>query len=53
MLVPAEQLPEQFRRTKVIVEADKTAIKDALKAGGNEELTNKAVLCDRHNIQIR
>jgi malate synthase len=53
VLVPADQLPEKFRRTKVIVEADRTALKDALKAGDSPDLDNKAVLCDRHNIQIR
>lgn len=48
--VQPEQLPEAFRRTKVIVEADKTALKDALKTG--QEVAG-VKLVEKQNIQIK
>lgn len=53
VLVPAESLPERFRRIKTVVEPDKTALKEALKAGAGDELTNLAVLSERESVQIK
>lgn len=47
---PAEQFPEEFRRTKITVEVDKTAIKDALKNGAAVE---GARLINKQNLQIK
>lgn len=44
------ELPEQYVRRKVTVEADKTAIKDALKAG---EVIEGCRLVERNNISIK
>lgn len=44
------ELPEQYIRRKVSVEADKTAIKDALKAG---ETIEGCRLVERQNISIK
>lgn len=44
------ELPEQYIRRKVSVEADKTAIKDALKAG---EIIEGCRLVERNNISIK
>lgn len=44
------ELPEQYIRRKVSVEADKTAIKDALKAG---EVIEGCRLVERQNISIK
>lgn len=43
-------LPEQYVRRKVTVEADKTAIKDALKAG---EVIEGCRLVEKQSIQIK
>ena len=45
-----ENLPEQYIRRKVSVEADKTAIKDALKAG---EILEGCRLVESNNISIK
>ena len=45
-----ESLPEQFLRTKTVVEPDKTAIKNALKAG---EKIQGAQLVESRNLQIK
>lgn len=45
-----EALPEQFLRTKTVVEPDKTAIKNALKAG---EKIQGAQLVESRNLQIK
>ena len=44
------ELPEQYVRRKVTVEADKTAIKDALKAG---EVIEGCRLVEKQSIQIK
>ena len=44
------ELPEQYVRRKVTVEADKTAIKDALKAG---EVIEGCRLIEKQSIQIK
>lgn len=43
-------LPEQFKRTEVKVSPDKTAIKDALKAG---EIIEGCRLVEKNNISIK
>lgn len=48
--VEAEKLPEEFRRVKVITDADKTALKDALKAGRE---IDGARLVTKQNLQIK
>lgn len=45
-----DKLPEEYKRTKTIVEADKTAIKDALKTGAD---VIGAELVEKQNIQIK
>ena len=45
-----DTLPESLKRTKTIVEADKTAIKEALKQGLD---VPGAVLVDNRNLSIR
>lgn len=45
-----DALPEQFLRTKTVVEPDKTAIKNALKAG---EKIQGAQLVESRNLQIK
>lgn len=44
------ELPEQYLRTKTTIEPDKTAIKDALKAG---EVIEGCRLVERNNISIK
>ena len=44
------ELPEQYLRTKTTVEPDKTAIKDALKAG---EVIEGCRLVEKQSIQIK
>jgi hypothetical protein len=45
-----DDLPEDYRRIKTVVEADKTAIKQAIKAG--EDIAG-AFLMERRNLQIK
>ena len=45
-----DEIPEQFVRTKITKEPDKTAIKDAIKAG---EKIDFAVIIEKKNIQIK
>ena len=45
-----DKLPEEYKRTKTVVEADKTAIKDALKTGAD---VIGAELVEKQNIQIK
>ena len=49
-ITDSESLPEQFLRTKTVVEPDKTAIKNALKAG---ETIQGAQLVESRNLQIK
>lgn len=49
-ITDSESLPEQFLRTKTVVEPDKTAIKNALKAG---EKIQGAQLVESRNLQIK
>ena len=49
-ITDSELLPEQFLRTKTVVEPDKTAIKNALKAG---EKIQGAQLVESRNLQIK
>lgn len=44
------ELPEQYLRTKTTIEPDKTAIKEALKAG---EIIEGCRLVERNNISIK
>lgn len=44
------ELPEQYIRTKTTIEPDKTAIKDALKAG---EIIEGCRLVEKNNISIK
>jgi uncharacterized coiled-coil DUF342 family protein len=48
--VEAEALPERFRRTKITIDPDKTAIKDAIKAG---EAVEGVRLVTKQNLQIK
>lgn len=48
--IPTEQLPENLRRTKTIIEADKAAIKTNLEAGQTVEGCS---LVQRFNLQIK
>ena len=49
-ITDSESLPEQFLRTKTVVEPDKAAIKNALKAG---EKIQGAQLVESRNLQIQ
>lgn len=49
-ITDSEALPEQILRTKTVVEPDKTAIKNALKAG---EKIQGAQLVESRNLQIK
>lgn len=48
--VPAEKLPEHLRRTEILVEPDKVAIKDALRSG---EAVEGCRLVTKQNLQIK
>jgi hypothetical protein len=45
-----DEIPEKFLRTKITKEPDKTAIKEAIKAG---EKIDFAVIVEKKNIQIK
>lgn len=49
-ITDSDALPEQFLRTKTVVEPDKAAIKNALKAG---EKIQGAQLVESRNLQIK
>ena len=49
-ITDSESLPEKFLRTKTVVEPDKTAIKNALKAG---EKIQGVQLVESRNLQIK
>lgn len=49
-ITDSELLPEQFLRTKTVIEPDKTAIKNALNAG---EKIQGAQLVESRNLQIK
>ena len=49
-ITDSESLPEQFLRTKTVIEPDKAAIKNALKAG---EKIQGAQLVESRNLQIK
>jgi len=53
LLVDAERLPQNFRREKLIVEADKVAIKDAFEAGTAATLSGLAEVVTKNTIQIK
>ena len=53
LLVAVENLPRQFIREKVIVEADKLAIKDAFDAGTADSLSGLAEVVIKNTIQIK
>ena len=45
-----DKLPEEFKRVKTTIDADKTALKEALKAGA---LIDGATLVEKQNLQIK
>jgi hypothetical protein len=53
LLVDVERLPQKFRREKLIVEADKLAIKDAFDAGTADSLSGLAEVVTINTIQIK
>ena len=52
LLADVSSLPRQFIREKVIVEADKVAIKDAFDAGTADSLSGLAEVVTKNTIQI-
>ena len=53
LLVDPQHLPQNFRREKLIVEADKLAIKDAFEAGTAATLSGLAEVVTKNTIQIK
>jgi len=53
LLVDAERLPQNFRREKLVIEADKVAIKDAFEAGTASTLSGLAEVVTKNTIQIK
>ena len=53
LLVDPQHLPQNFRREKLIVEADKLAIKDAFEAGTASTLSGLAEVVTKNTIQIK
>jgi hypothetical protein len=53
LLADVTSLPRQFIREKVIVEADKVAIKDAFDAGTADSLSGLAEVVIKNTIQIK
>lgn len=53
LLADVSSLPRQFVREKVIVEADKVAIKDAFDAGTADSLSGLAEVVIKNTIQIK
>jgi len=53
LLADVSSLPRQFIREKVIVEADKVAIKDAFDAGTASSLSGLAEVVIKNTIQIK
>jgi tRNA A37 N6-isopentenylltransferase MiaA len=53
LLVDAERLPQNFRREKLVIEADKVAIKDAFEAGTAATLSGLAEVVTKNTIQIK
>jgi hypothetical protein len=53
LLADVSSLPGQFIREKVIVEADKVAIKDAFDAGTADSLSGLAEVVTKQTIQIK
>ena len=53
LLADVSSLPRQFIREKVIVEADKVAIKDAFDAGTADSLSGLAEVVIKNTIQIK
>lgn len=53
LLVDPQHLPQNFRREKLIVEADKVAIKDAFEAGTATTLSGLAEVVTKNTIQIK
>jgi hypothetical protein len=53
LLVAVENLPQNFRREKLVIEADKLAIKDAFDAGTADSLSGLAEVVTKNTIQIK
>jgi len=53
LLVNPEHLPQNFRREKLVIEADKLAIKDAFDAGTADSLSGLAEVVIKNTIQIK
>ena len=51
--VSADLLPERYRRSKLVVEPDKVALKEALVANSDPELAGKAQLVEKLNLSIK
>lgn len=45
-----DKLPEEFKRIKTMIDADKTALKEALKGGA---VIDGAILVEKQNLQIK
>lgn len=53
LLVDPQHLPQNFRREKLVIEADKVAIKDAFEAGTATNLHGLAEVVTKNTIQIK
>ena len=53
LLVDPQHLPQNFRREKLVIEADKVAIKDAFEAGTASTLSGLAEVVTKNTIQIK
>ena len=53
LLVDPQHLPQNFRREKLVIEADKLAIKDAFEAGTASTLSGLAEVVTKQTIQIK
>jgi len=53
LLVDPQHLPQNFRREKLVIEADKVAIKDAFEAGTAATLSGLAEVVTKNTIQIK
>jgi chaperonin cofactor prefoldin len=49
-IIDFEKLPDNFKRTKIVMEADKIKIKEAIKNG---EIVNGAEIVTNQNLQIK
>jgi len=53
LLVDPQHLPQNFRREKLVIEADKLAIKDAFDSGTASTLSGLAEVVIKNTIQIK